>query len=379
MIELANILRKYGTDYLLQYKDRIPQNHLKVINDILVCRRKENGGRTYYCKHCNKYIYSYHSCGNRNCNKCQNELADLWLEKSKKLLLNVHHFLATFTLPDTLRRICRSNQRLIYDLLFKSAAHSIQHIAYDTKYMGGKPGMIAVLHSWSRNLSYHPHVHILVTGGGLFEDENIWMNAKEDFLIPVKALSKIFKAKFRDLLKKENIDIFKQIHKNVWQDKWVVHCKPVGNGEKTVIYLARYIFRTAISNTNINSLNKGQVKFRFKNAQNNQWQVMAVSALEFIHRYPQHVLPKGFVKVRYYGLYAHAYRKKLGKVPLKCRKKSTIETLNSKNHCCPKCHNPLILIEDFGKMHFYSNGPPKREVLLGAIKQKLDSRILCNI
>jgi len=371
MIEVADILKNYGQEYIEQYKDSIPKNHLKVINDILICRTKDNGGKTYYCKHCNKYIFSYHSCGNRNCNKCQNELADLWLEKSKERLLQVNHFLVTFTLPDDLRKLARSNQKLFYDILFKSAAQAIQCITYDTKYVGGKLGMIAVLHSWSRNLSYHPHVHFLVTGGGLFEDENIWMPAKDDFFVPVKALSKIFKAKFRDLLKQENEDIFKQIHKNVWQNKWVVHCKPVGSGEKALSYLARYIVRPAISNTNIISLNNGQVKFRYKNAETKQWQVMTVSALEFIHRYLQHVLPKGFVKVRYYGLYAHAYKTKEKLLPVKRPPKSAVKSNKCENPICSKCHYPLILIEAFEKVYFYSNGPPRKTVLIQAIYKKL--------
>ncbi len=384
MIEFAEILRKYGRDYLEQYKDKIPQNHLKTINDILICRRKENGGKTYYCQHCNKYVYSYHSCGNRNCNKCQNELADVWFEKNKERLLKVNHFLITFTLPDTLRRFARSNQILLYNFLFKSAAESLQSIAYDTKYAGGKLGMIAILHSWARNLSYHPHVHFVVTGGGLFEDENIWLPSKEDFLVPVKALSKIFKAKFRDMLKKENKNIFNEITGNVWKNDWVVHSQPVGSGEQALSYLARYIFRPAISSNNILSVDKGKVNFRFKNAETtvergsrrtNKWQEMKLSANEFIHRYLQNVLPKGFVKVRYYGLYAHAYKNKLTGIPvnrlIKPTNKHTNEEKKANNHICSKCNNPLILIEEFGKEYFYRNGPPKRIVLLEAIYNKL--------
>jgi hypothetical protein len=375
VIEFAEILRKHGHDYLEQYKDDIPQNHLKVINDILVCRIKENGGKTYYCKHCNEYVYSYHSCGNRNCNKCQNELADVWLEKNKERLLDVNHFLVTFTLPESLRTFARSNQNFIYNLLFMSGAEGLQSIAYDTKYAGGKLGMIAVLHSWARNLAYHPHVHFLLTGGGLFEDENIWLFSKEDFLVPVKALSKIFKAKFRDYLKNENEDIFNQIPHSVWSNDWVVHSEPVGSGEQALSYLARYIFRPAISNNNILSLENGTVKFRFKNSETKQWQFMELSALEFIHRYLQHVLPKGFVKVRYYGLYAHAYKKKLNDIPVnrlvKTTTKQSAELKKNKHHFCSKCNNQLILIEEFGKEYFYSNGPPKRKVLLDAIYKKL--------
>jgi hypothetical protein len=383
VIEFAEILREYGEDYLERYKNKIPQNHLKVINDILICRTKANGGTTYYCEHCKEYIYSYHSCGNRNCNKCQNEPADVWLEKSKERLLEVTHFLVTFTLPDSLRRFVRSNQILLYNLFIKSAAESLQSIAYDTKYAGGKPGMISVLHSWARNLRYHPHVHFLVTGGGLFDDENIWLPSKEDFLVPVKALSKIFKAKFRDLLKEGNEDIFNQIPFKVWKIDWVIHSEPVGSGEQALSYLARYIFRPAISNNNILFLKNGIVKIRYKNAETKQWREMELYAHEFIHRYLQHVLPKGFVKVRYYGLYAHAYKRKLlvlslsnvNGIPLNRLVKSAKKHIDKEKkvitHICSKCNSPLILIEEFGKEYFYCNGPPKRQVLLSAIYKKL--------
>jgi ribosomal protein L37AE/L43A len=377
MIEFSEILRKFGREYLEKYKDKIPQNHLKAINDILICRRRENGGQVYFCKHCHRLIYSYHSCGNRNCNKCQNELADKWFDKSKERLLNVNHFLVTFTLFGLLRPYARSNQKLFYNILFKSASDALQEIAYDTKFAGGKLGMIAVLHSWARNLSFHPHIHFVVTGGGFFEDENIWLPSKDDFLVPVKALSKIFKAKFRDLLKNENEKIFRQIPYNFWKNDWVVHSEPVGSGEQALSYLARYIFRPAISNNNILSLGNGIVKFKFKNAKTKQWKEMELPVLKFIHRYLQHVLPKGFIKVRYYGLYAHAYKKRFKGLPVQrlvnSSKKKSIENKNDKSHLCSKCHNPLILIEEFEKTHFYSNGPPKRKVLLEAIYKKLQS------
>lgn len=375
MIEFSQILKAYGRDYVEQYKDSIPQNHLKAINDILICRTKSNGGKTYYCEHCNEYVYSYHSCGSRNCNKCQNELAEVWLEKNKERLLNVTHFLVTSTLPEVLRKFARSNQNLFYNLLFKATSESLQTIAYDTRYAGGKLGMIGVLHTWARNIIFHPHVHLVVTGGGLFGDENIWLASKEDFLVPVRALSKILKAKFRDMLKKENEDIFNQIPVDVWKMDWVVHAEPVGSGEEALRYLARYIFRPAISNNNIISIENGRVKFRFKNRDNNQWEYMKLQALEFIHRYLQHVLPKGFVKVRYYGLYANAFKKKLPEIPVdklvKPANKPVDKEKKSKNQLCSKCNKPLILVEEFGKEYFYSNGPPVKEVLLNAIYKKL--------
>lgn len=375
MIELAEILRIHGSDYIDRYQEIIPQKHLKAINDILICRRKENGGQVYFCKHCQRFVYSYRSCGNRNCNKCQHELASKWLEKSKQHLLAVNHFLVTFTLPDSLRKLVRANQNLFYNLLFKCAAEALQSIAYDTKYAGGKLGMMAILHTWARNLIFHPHVHFIVTGGGFFEDEDIWLPSKEDFLVPVKALSMIFKGRFKDALKYKNITIFRRIDGSVWKNDWVVHSEPVGSGEQALSYLARYIFRPAISNNNILSLQNGVVTFKFKDTETNQWHIMKLSAEAFIHRYLQHVLPKGFVKVRYYGLYAQACKKKLQNIPINPLLKTTYKrgdkSKMSKTHICLKCQHPLILVEVFEKVCFYNNGPPKRNVLIEAIYKKL--------
>jgi len=313
-IEVTDVIREYGQQYIGLYGDRMPAVHRKAMNDITACRTPAMGGTTYHCPDCDHYHYSYHSCGNRNCNKCGNERAQHWLEKTGQLLLPVDHFMVTVTLPGELRQMARSHQRLFYGLLMSCAAGALQTLGWDSRFVGGRLAMMGVLHTWGRDLSYHPHVHMIVAGGGLWADEELWLAARSDFLMPVKALSKIVAAKFRDGLKKANPQLFAAVHPCVWNAPWVVHCQGVGKGQAALKYLATYIFRPAISNGRLLSLENGIVSFRYQDSQTKQWTICRLEVIEFIRRYLQHVLPRGFVKVRYYGLYAHRHRERLSRL-----------------------------------------------------------------
>jgi hypothetical protein len=218
------------------------------------------------------------------------------------LLLPTHYFLVTFTLPCELRLTARSNQKWVYDLLFTSSAAALQKLAKDPRFVGGDIGMMGGLHTWRRDIGYHPHVHFIVPGGGLSPDRSKWLPSDTEFFVPVEALSPIFRAKFRDALKKT--DLFGSVTKNVWKKDWVVHCEPVGNGISALKYLAPYIYRVAITNNRIEKLQNGKVTFRFKNSDTHQWETSTVPVFDFIHRFLQHVLPKSFIKIRYYGFMA---------------------------------------------------------------------------
>lgn len=314
-LEVADVMRAWGGQYLQAYGGRMPAIHRKAMRDIIACRTPSMGGTTYHCPDCDHYHYSYHSCGNRNCNKCGNEKAQQWLEQTGKLLLPVEHFMVTVTLPGELRRMARSHQRLFYGLLMRCAAASIQTLGWDSRFVGGQMAMMGVLHTWGRDLSYHPHVHMIVAGGGLWADEELWLTARSDFLMPVGALSKIVAAKFRDRLKKQAPELFGEVDSSIWRSPWVVHCQPVGKGQAALKYLATYIFRPAISNGRLLELqDDGTVSFRYQDSQTNQWKVCRLAAVEFLRRYLQHVLPRGFVKVRYYGLYGHRHRERLNRL-----------------------------------------------------------------
>jgi hypothetical protein len=212
-------------------------------------------------------------------------------------------------LPGDLRELARSHQKLVYDLLFRTSAEAMQHLAHDPRFVGGQLGMVGVLHTWGRNLSYHPHVHYLVPGGGVAADGETWLPARKNLLFPVKALSKIFRAKFRDALRQTAY--FADVPAEVWQQEWVVHGQPVGNGVSVLKYLAPYIFRVAISNNRILKLADGKVTFRYRTSDTGKLRLCTLPAEEFIRRFLQHVLPKGFVKVRYYGFLSSGCRQRL--------------------------------------------------------------------
>ncbi len=312
MIELAEILREYGPAYRAKYGDEIPSRHLQAMWAIEHCRTETLGGHVYECPDCDETVYRYHSCRDRHCPKCQGEKAYQWLEHPHDLLLPVPYFMLTFTLPEELRPVARRHQNLIYDLLFRTSAAATQHLARDPRFVGGQIGLVGVLHTWGRTLVFHPHVHYLAPGGGLAPDQRTWRPAPSNFFLPVKALSPIFRAKFRDALRET--DCFPSVPASVWDQDWVVHCQPVGDGLRAFKYLAPYIFRVALSNSRLVSCENNQVTFRYRDSHTGQTKRLALEPFEFIHRFLQHVLPTGFVKVRYYGLLSPGCRPSLALV-----------------------------------------------------------------
>jgi ribosomal protein L37AE/L43A len=289
MIEVAEIFRLHGPAYREKFGNRMLPSHRRAMQDIETCRTASLGGQLYFCPQCEEQRYSYHSCKYRHCPKCQNEQANDWLSEQSELLLPTHHFLVTFTLPAELRPLARSHQKTIYNLLFRASSAALQQLAQDPRFVGARLGMVGVLHTWTRQLLYHPHVHYIVTGGGLTDDLH-WRIARKDFLLPVKALSPIFRAKFRDQLKKT--DLFTAVAPCVWRKDWVVHSEAVGSGQQAFQYLAPYIFRVAISNNRLRSLEQGTVTFSYKESATDQLKRCTLTAHEFIRRFLQHVLPQ---------------------------------------------------------------------------------------
>lgn len=352
MPELADILRLHGPEYLAKHQHRLLPSHRRTIQDICDCRTEILGGHVYRCPQCQKEHYQYHSCKNRHCPKCQNEQAERWLEQQQNLLLPVPYFMSTFTLPEGLRPLARSRQKVVYGLLFQASRQALQKLADDPKYIGGVLGMIGVLQTWTRDLRYHPHVHYLIPGGGLAHD-GAWRAARYNYLLPEKPLAQIFRAKFRDLLKKAKL--FAQVPPDVWQKDWVVDIIAVGSGEAALKYLAPYVFRVAISNRNILSLKEGRVTFRYHNAKTKATETATVSAEQFIRRFLHHVLPRNFQKVRTYGLLHPKQRKSLAHVKELLHHKNpdnaesgALPTRRTADHnaafLCPSCACEMIHI-----------------------------------
>ncbi len=314
MTNLAEIFRQYGRAYRAKYGAGLLPSHRRAMADIEQCRTAALGGHLCYCDHCAEVHFCYHSCQNRHCPQCQHRAGQQWLARQQGRLLPVPYFFVTFTLPEELRGLARRHQKLMYDLLFRSSAAALQTLAHDPHFVGGEIGLVGVLQTWARDLSYHPHIHYLVPGGGVTDTEQ-WQRARNSFLVHVKPLSKLFRGKFRAALKKTAL--YEQVPAEVWHAKraWVVHCQAVGRGEATLKYLAPYIFRVAISNNRIVKVENEQVTFRYFDSKGKR-RSCTLPVLEFMRRFLQHVLPKGFKKVRYYGLFSPAKREWLNRVRL---------------------------------------------------------------
>ena len=306
-LELADIVRQHGPAYLARFGAGVLPSHRRALRDIVQCRTPALGGQVATCRRCGHVEYRYHSCRNRHCPKCQHGQAEQWLAEQQACLLPVPYFLLTFTLPAGLRPFAQRQQHRFYDLLFRAAAFATQQLARDPRFIGGQIGMIGVLHTWTRDLRFHPHVHFLVPAGGLAADGQTWLPARKRFLLPVKALSKLFRAHFQQALKGNTA----QLPARLWSQPWVVHCKPVGSGQTALKYLAPYVFRVALSNRRLIKLEAERVTFRYTDSRSRQAKVCTLPVDAFLHRFLQHVLPKGFVKVRYYGLFAPAQRRSL--------------------------------------------------------------------
>ena len=351
MVTLADIFAQHGSAYQQQFAAQMLPTHRQTMQAILQCRTAALGGQVYACDTCDHIEYRYHSCRNRHCPQCQSDKAQQWLMRQQQMLLPVPHYLLTFTLPAALRLLARSQQKLFYNLLFRASAAATQQLAQNPRWLGGSVGMVGVLHTWGRTLSYHPHVHYLVPAGAW--DGQVWRYGRSSrFFLPVHALSILFRAKFRDGLKKHGC--FTSIPAAVWSQNWVVHCQPVGRGQRALRYLAAYVFRVALATWRLVSVTDELVTFRFRPSGSREWRLCTVSALEFIRRFLQHVLPKGFVKVRYYGFFSPGQRPLLHQIvtwftpassPPAARQQS--QNTSPSDWCprCPHCGQPLHLVQ----------------------------------
>ncbi len=308
MLEVADIFRRHGAAYRAQ--QRLLPSQQRAMQDIEACRTAYFGGHLKQCDHCGGQVYAYHSCRNRHCPKCHGDQTERWLAQQQTHLLPCPYFLVTFTLPAELRPLAFANQKKVYGLLMRATAAALQKLALDPRYVGGRLGFVAVLHTWTRDMRYHPHVHMLVTGGGLSADGTEWLPARHaDYLVPEGALAIIFRAKFCAALKKAGL--LNQVPRQVWKKEWVVHCKAAGSGRQVLNYLGRYVFRVAISNSRLERFENGEVTFRYRDNQSQQLHRVTLPAAKFIHRFLLHTLPRGCAKVRYYGLWSPTCRAQL--------------------------------------------------------------------
>ncbi len=326
-LEVAHIFRAHGQSFRESFKHGMQTRHYRVMNAIEICRTAELGGHVDECDTCNEVRISYNSCRNRHCPKCQGLDKEKWVEARKHELLPTNYFHVVFTLPDTIRPVALRNQKCVYNMLFKACSETLKELALDPQYLGIRIGFIALLHTWTRQLLDHPHLHCIVSGGGLSLDGSQWISCRKKFFIPVKVLSRLFRGKFLFYLKKawnagelvfpgkiEHLrerKTFQAFLNDLYQPEWVVYCKPPFHNTETVMdYLGRYSHRVAISNDRLVKMEAGRVSFRYRDSRDkDRMKVTSLDAHEFIRRFLLHVLPDNFMKIRHYGFLCNRNKK----------------------------------------------------------------------
>jgi len=313
-LSVHQVLCRWAPAYLERFGATMPTRQRQVLQALLACRTSALGGALYACPHCDHRHFSYHSCNDRHCPQCGGQDAQEWLEENTALLLPVNYFLVTFTVPQGLRRWIRSHPQAGYDLLLAASAQALQDLAQNPKRLGAALGLLGVLHTWTRTLEYHPHVHYLVPGGGLSPDQRQWISSRPRFLLPVQALSDRCRTLFRQGLQKHRPEALADLPPEVWQQRWVVHSAATGSGQNALRYLSRYVFKTATGNRQLPFLPEGRLRWPFRHSGTGVWQHIDLEPFEFIRRFLQHVLPSGFHRVRRFGWLHPGGRAKFNRV-----------------------------------------------------------------
>jgi hypothetical protein len=330
LLEVADVIRSHGEAFLQKYGSHLTLTQKKALRDLAVCRTAALGGHVERCLDCGHERMAYNSCRNRHCPKCQALSRARWLERESAHLLPVEYHHVVFTLPAELGELALVNPAAIYDLLMQSASTTLREVAANPKRLGAQVGILMVLHTWGQNLHHHPHVHCVVTGGGLscnargeVDATPRWVSCRPGFFLPVRVLSRVYRGKFlaglRTLYARGKLQMppllqaataFQSWLSPLYQKDWVVYAKPPFGGPQQVLkYLARYTHRVALSNHRLTKLEDGRVTFRYRDyADARKEKLLTLSAEEFLRRFVQHVLPKGFIKIRHYGLLSSRHR-----------------------------------------------------------------------
>ncbi len=369
-LEVADIIRQHGKDFIESNRSRLTWQQLKVLRAIKHCRTAALGGHLDRCSRCGHRAISYNSCRNRHCPKCLTNARDRWLADRQKELLNVGYFHVVFTLPHELSWLALHNQKVVYRLLFQASAETLLEIAADPKHLGAQIGFLSVLHTWGQTLQHHPHVHCVIPAGGLSPDGKQWIHPRYNaFFLPVKVLSRVFRGKFVAGLKRafrkgellfpgslqalEGEKTFAAFLRKLFRQDGVVYAKPpFGGPEHLLHYLARYTHRVAISNHRLIQLTDGQVTFRWKDyAHGSKKRKMTITAHEFLRRFLLHVLPKGFVRIRFFGFLANRRRRTqlaqcqqlLAALPQPRSRPAPVQPIAT--WLCPLCGGTMVVVE----------------------------------
>jgi len=342
VVPLAAVLRRHWPAYERKFGDRLLPSHRRAVQAVLSCRTPALGGQRYQCD-CGQQHFAYHSCNHRACPQCGHADATEWLERQRRRLLPLPYYLVTFTVPEGLRRLIRSNQQVCYPALLRQSAGALLDVARDHKDLGAELGLLAVLQTWTRDLRYHPHVHCVVPGGGLSDDGLRWLRPKSpDYFLPQRVLALRFRTRLKVALPSR---LLAQIPSAVWRQDWVADVQPVGRGEGALKYLAAYVYRTAWSAERIVADDSQHVTFAWRDNQGRN-RTTRLRAEAFLHRYLQHVLPRGLPRVRYYGWLSPAAKARFERIRalLDWRVPPLAPAPTTPAPLCPCCHKPMHLI-----------------------------------
>ena len=345
MVPLAAVLRRHWPAYERQYRARLLPSHRRAVAALLSCRTPALGGQLYRCA-CGQEHYAYHSCNHRACPQCGHADATEWLDRQRRKLLPVPYYLVTFTVPAQLRPVIRSHQKSLYPLLLRESAGALRDIARDHKDLGAQIGCMALLQTWTRDLRYHPHVHCVVPGGGLSPDRLRWVSPKrEGYFLPQSVLALRFRTRFRQALQLQHPQLYLQIPRTAWALAWVADVQPVGTGEPALKYLAAYVFRTAFSAERILADEGRTITFAYRDNQGRPGTV-SLSPERFLHRFLQHVLPRGLQRIRHFGFLSAAATAQWQRVLALLDWKPLPRILPPPRSppLCPTCNKPMALI-----------------------------------
>jgi len=382
VLEVADVFRRYGPAYVQTHNDRIGRVERRVMSAIELCRTAALGGHVEGCRNCGTMHVAYNSCRNRHCPKCQGAVARDWLEARAGDLLPVPYFHIVFTLPSEIAAIAFQNKAAVYGILFRIAAETLRIIAADPKHLGAEIGLVAVLHSWGQTLSYHPHLHCIVPGGGLSPDGTRWIACRPNFFLPVRVLSRLFRRLFlqalrtafddgrlkffNDIVGFADLQAFARLLTTASRRDWVVYAKPpFGGPEQVLAYLSQYTHRVAIANFRFISMEDGKVTFRWRDYRHGcRPRQMTLEAKEFIRRFLLHTLPDGFHRIRHYGFLANG--KRAARLAA-CRVMLAAQTPEPEiaepvakgaptPRPCPCCGRPMVTIG----IWYFGQAPPHR-------------------
>jgi hypothetical protein len=337
-MELQTIVQQYRERFLVQFGERLNPDQWSALNAIEACRQGPYGELMLSCGNCHHQAEVMRSCGHRACNQCQYHSVVAWLERQRQKQLPVSYYLVTFTLPAALRSLARAHPKMVYSLLMQCAADTLKTFGLNKKGLNAQLGLCAVLHTHNRRLDFHPHVHIVVPGGGIHRARREWRKLQGGYLFNGRALGAVFRGTFLRALEQAGLNPVQT------PKRWVAHCKGVGQGEQALAYLARYLYRGVISNQRILEDDGSHVTFRYRNSKTDQWETRRETGEMFIYLLMQHVLPKGFRRARDYG-FLHGNAKALLKIVqwvLRVQLPKPIKTAQN-TICCPCCGAGMVV------------------------------------